>query len=83
MALAKYGDNLDWPKQATIYLHSDKEHTYDVGDNLNLSDDAVSLFRHCLMELEVSVLVNEDGTYQINGLKDGREKYITTYLGIR
>jgi hypothetical protein len=52
-----------WPRTTTIYLHSDKESNWELGEELGLSNDAISdEFRSCCYEIEIEVEVHEDGT---------------------
>lgn len=61
---------MTWPKRITTYIGSDKETMYGEGEDIGLSGEALSLFRHALMEVEVVIDVNEDGTYTIVSLKE-------------
>lgn len=55
-----------WPKRTRMYLHSDKESNWEIGEELGLSEEAIrENFRYCLYELEVVIDVYEDGTWEV------------------
>lgn len=51
-----------WPKRAAIFVHSDKEALWALGEKLGLQGEALMLFRHAFAELAIPVMVAEDGT---------------------
>lgn len=56
-----------------MYLHRSKEVNYDLGEELELSDEAMKNFKYALSEVEIEVDVNEE-TGETTILKvDGRE----------
>lgn len=57
-----------WPKNAMIYLHSDKDSNYEIADKIGLSNKASDNFRYCCSEIAIKLEINEDGTYKILGL---------------
>lgn len=60
-----------FPIKTTMYLHSDKESNWEIGEELGLSEEAISKnFRGCLYELCVEIEVYEDGTYKILSCKE-------------
>lgn len=59
-----------WPKTATAYIYSDKEAMWDIGKKLKLKGEALSLFRHALCELTVTISVSPNGTYNIVEVKE-------------
>lgn len=63
-------DKTVWPKKTVIYLHGDKETNWEKGQELGLSDEAISEnFRYACYEVGIIVEVNEDGTCQAIGLE--------------
>lgn len=59
-----------WPKRIKMYVHGDKESAWAKGEELGLTGEALSLFRHALMEITVEIDVSEDGTYTIISFKE-------------
>ena len=57
--------NPSWPKRTQMYLHSNKEYAWEVGEELGLSDEALGDFRYALYEVTFEIEVNKDGTYKI------------------
>lgn len=61
-----------WPKTVKYYLHGSKEGNRDIGEEIGLSDEAIrEVFRGCCYEVELTLLVDEDGrawAHQINGM---------------
>ena len=41
-----------------VYLHSDKETMWELGERLGLKGDALSMFRHALTEVEIELIVD-------------------------
>lgn len=62
----------EWPKKITMYLHSDKEKNWNLGEEIGLSDEAIShKFKYALHEIAIEVLVQETGDIEILTV-DGR-----------
>jgi len=61
----------NFPKKTTVYLHSYKDCMWEKGEELGLSQEAISNnFRGCLYELAVHIEVYKDGTYKILGTEE-------------
>ena len=61
----------EFPKKTSVYLHSNKEAMWDKGQELGLSEEAISdNFRSCCYEVKVNIEVNEDGTYKILSVEE-------------
>jgi hypothetical protein len=54
-----------WPKRITMYVHGDKETSWQTGKDIGLSEPAADRFMYALYELTVEMSVDEDGTYEI------------------
>lgn len=54
-----------WPKQIKAYLHSNKDYMGELSSTLGLKDEAAREFCYALYEVEFTLLVNENGTYEI------------------
>jgi hypothetical protein len=54
-----------WPKTVYAYLHADKEQMSELARAYGLKGEAYNRFRYALHELEVVILLNEDGSYTI------------------
>lgn len=66
----KSTDNGPWPKTVVVYLHSSKERMYEHGERMGLKDEALSKFSYALYELAVSISVEKDGSYNIEGFSE-------------
>lgn len=61
----------EWPKRTKIYVCSDKDQNWEVGERLGLTEDAIRKnFKYTLMEIAVEIEVNKDGTYKIIGASE-------------
>lgn len=61
-----------WPKKTSIYLHSDKDSNWETGQELGLSDEAISeQFKYAVSELEVHLDVFENGEYDVVAITMG------------
>jgi hypothetical protein len=61
-----------WPKETQIYLRGNKEGNGEQGKELGLKGEALTQFIYAVYELEVTVLVYEDGHCEIKKI-DGRD----------
>ncbi len=60
-----------WPKTIVVYLHGDKDSNWERGSELGLSEESIKEnFRFCCYEVGIRVLVNQDGSTKILGIKD-------------
>ena len=53
-----------WPKQVTLYASCDKNHQWDMGEQLGLTGEALRLFIH-FAEIALNVEVSEDGRVRV------------------
>ena len=51
-----------WPKTIKFYLHASKEDNYDKGKELGLTGQALDDFMYCCYELEVTLVIEQDGS---------------------
>lgn len=51
-----------WPVTTKLYLHSDKESSYDVGRRAGLSKEAANEFKYAGYEIGFDIVINEDGS---------------------
>ena len=58
-------DKARFPITHTRYLHSEKEDNWNEAKALKLSDDAQRTYAYTGMEVELTCLVNEDGTVKV------------------
>lgn len=61
---------MSFPKRTTIVVTSDKYDNWTTAEQLGLSEEAQLSFRHALSALEVTLEVNQDGTYKIIEVTD-------------
>ena len=60
-----------FPKEAVVYLHSDMDVMWDLGDELGLCKEAIQEnFRGVCYEVKINLIVNKDGTAKIVGVDD-------------
>ena len=55
-----------------VFLHSNKESMWEKAEEIGLSEEAIKMFKYALSEVEFTLDVNDDGTYEIlevNGRK--------------
>jgi hypothetical protein len=57
--------------RATIYLHSNKESNWTLGEKLGLTGEALRLFMYACTEVAVEIEVSQDGSATIVAV-DGR-----------
>jgi hypothetical protein len=51
-----------WPKKAKLYLHADSENNHEIAEEIGLSEKATETFHYACYEVEMDVLINQDGT---------------------
>ena len=51
-----------WPKIFDLYLHNSKDNMYDVGNELGLTDEALSQLVYTCYEVCITLEVSKDGT---------------------
>jgi hypothetical protein len=51
-----------WPKTLSMYMHRDKESNYDLANQIGLDDDATQNFKYMGTELQISIIVQRDGS---------------------
>ena len=62
-------EHQQFPKETTIYLHSDMDSMWELGEELGLAKDAIrENFRGVCYEVGINVTVNKDGTAKIIGI---------------
>jgi hypothetical protein len=54
-----------------VYLHSSKDHMWDIGERIGLTGDALMMFRHACTEVRLELDVDENGNAEIVRV-DGR-----------
>ena len=55
-----------FPLITSVYLHSSKDSMWEKGEEIGLTEEAIQEnFRSCCYEVEITIQVNEDGTYKI------------------
>lgn len=67
--LAEVQPMSEWPKRITAHVYGSKETMWQLGEDIGLRGDALDLFRHALCEVQCTISVNADGTYQILEVK--------------
>jgi len=55
-----------WPRGAKVFLHSDKDNMWELGEEIGLREDIISGgFKHALSEICFRLMVDEDGSYVV------------------
>ena len=73
-------------QKLTVYLNGSKDQmggyvytgelTHTVLNTIELDDDALSLWLHALTEVAFDLEVNDDGSYRIVEIREGKDRFI-------
>lgn len=58
--------------KATLYIHADREQTYEVGRKLGLTGEALSMFSHACCEVKAELDVDAATGHAVITHVDGR-----------
>lgn len=60
----------EWPKRVVCYIHGDDESLWVKAREIDLPEEAHSMFSHALDEFKLLLEVKEDGTAKVIALDD-------------